>query len=546
MDERSTLLLVDDEQENLNLFYNLFKRTYRVLLTNDGEEALHHLRQEPVAVLLCDQRMPGLVGTDVLAQARELSPDTVRVLVTAYPELDEAIKAINQGQIRRYVTKPWEPDELRALVAQEVDHYELIRQNRALVAELRTHNTELASVNAELADANRELQRLDNVRTDLLTNVSHELRTPLVSVRGYADLMLSGRMGSINDQQSRALQVIGTNVSKLVSLIEDLLDLSRMDQGAWLVTPEQLDLALVLEETVDELATRAHTAQVELRCELEQRPLIVRGDRRRLEQVFSNLLDNAIKFNHAGGQVITRARATRGRTVVVEISDTGEGMAPEHHNRIFERFYQVDASSTRRHSGTGIGLSMARELVRGHGGNIRVSSTPGQGTTFTVELPAATLKPSERLRRRTPPRAVPATPRTAPRRATGPDLKVLVVDDDRELLEYASELLAIEGIPVYTAQSGEQALALVDQVDDIGLILLDIAMPSMDGFEICRALRARPATAQTPIHVVSAHVGQTVERQCFEAGANGHLSKPFRSEEFVSLVRRVLGGSPPD
>lgn len=662
---RSTLLFVDDAQENLNLFTNLFKRDHRVVTCLDGEEALRVLENEPVAVLVCDQRMPGLSGTEILYRAREISPDTVRILVTAYPDIDVAVEAINQGRVRRYLTKPWEPSELRALIEQSVEHHELARRNRELVDALRERNRSLEIQGVELAKRNTELKRLDNVKTELLTNVSHELRTPLVSIRGYTDLMQSGRMGEVTDRQQRALKVIDASVKRLVGLIEDLLDLSRLERGDASPEPETLDLSVVLEELTDAQQPRAIEADVRLWLHLEKRPLVVDGDRRRLEQVFGNLLDNALKFNHAGGEVSLRARSIDDSAVQVEVRDTGDGIPEPHLARIFDRFHQVDASSTRRHGGAGIGLSIAQQIVRDHGGEITVTSAEDAGSTFTVTLPQSTRErpplaarivdhgihtlvelvlegPKElelislhltsaglTVRRAStadqgmevaaedqpdalvldlrdgdvPGRGLLASlaahPRTrdlpmvviaqeaavdlgepdlapdpaerlfegpldpkwitqevtrrldksrgdrdhaTPPRAAPDNLarKVLVVDDDRDLLEYTAELLAFEDIGSYTALSAEDALRLSRTAEDIGLILLDIAMPVTDGFALCRAFRAAPETSSIPIYMVSARVGARTVRQSLQAGADGYLVKPFETEEFLNLVRRVL------
>jgi len=534
---RPAILFVDDEQENLNLFSNLLKRHHRVVTCRRGAEALQLLEKDRIAVMVSDQRMPDLSGIEVLTRAREISPETVRILVTAYPNLDVTIEAINQGRVRRYLEKPWEPNELRALIAQSVEHYELTRHNRKLVDALRERNMTLEEQSAKLTRRNAELKRLDNVKTELITNVSHELRTPLVSIRGYADLMRMGRMGDVTEQQQRALEVIGVNVKRLVGVIEDLLDLSRLERGTVSLKHAPLDVNEVLEQLAEALRARAEEAEVHLVLQTTDQPLVVNGDRRRLEQAFANLLDNALKFNHPGGEVSVEARREPSGTMAVEVRDTGDGIPEPHLAHIFERFHQVDSSSTRRYGGTGIGLSLARQILRDHGGDIEVSSTEGTGSVFTVSLPSSQLKlPSVAAPMESGPlpRAATPVPKTTGRN------KVLVVDDDRDLLEYTTELLTSESIGSYTALDAEQALHLARTTEDIGLILLDIAMPITDGMTLCRTFKNTPETRSIPIYMVSARVGAKTVRQSLQAGADGYLVKPFETEELLSIVRRVL------
>jgi signal transduction histidine kinase len=536
---RSTILFVDDELENLNLFNNLLKRHHRVVTCQKGDEALRLLEKERVAVMVCDQRMPDLNGIEVLTRAREISPDTVRILVTAYPDIDVTIEAINQGRVRRYLEKPWEPSELRALIAQSVEHYELTRHNQELVSALRERNQILEEQSATLTQRNAELKRLDNVKTELLTNVSHELRTPLVSIRGYTDLMRMGRMGDITAQQQRALDVIGVNVKRLVGLIEDLLDLSRLDHGNETLEQVPLDLAAVLDELTEALRARAEEAEVNLALHSGHQPLVVTGDRQRLEQAFANLLDNALKFNHPGGEVTVRTRSTTTGHIVIEVSDTGDGIPEPHLAHIFERFHQVDSSSTRRHGGTGIGLSLARQILHDHGGDIEVSSTEGSGSVFTVSLPASSKELPPVATNNTQDRQLPPAADPMPNKTSRN--KVLVVDDDRDLLEYTAALLAFEKIGCYTALDAETALHLARTAEDIGLILLDIAMPITDGLSLCRTFKNSPETSAIPIYMVSARVGAKTVRQSLQSGADGYLVKPFETEEFLSIVRRAIG-----
>jgi two-component system phosphate regulon sensor histidine kinase PhoR len=229
------------------------------------------------------------------------------------------------------------------------------------------------------------LERLERVRQEFLSNVSHELRTPLTAILTFVETL---EEGAIDDPEHnrRFLSIIRRNSERMHNLINDILELSAIEAGTVEVEPEQVFLPALVNDCLTALASRAASAGVRLRNEVEGE-VFIRADARRLEQMLTNLLDNAIKFNAEGGEVrIGHERAgTRDR---IHVADTGEGIAPEHVERIFERFYRVDRARSRALGGTGLGLAIVKHLARAHGGEATVHSTPGQGSTFTIELPA--------------------------------------------------------------------------------------------------------------------------------------------------------------
>jgi PAS domain S-box-containing protein len=248
---------------------------------------------------------------------------------------------------------------------------------------------------------NEERASLDRLKSQLLANVSHELRTPLVSIKGYNELLLRGALGPLTPRQKRGLEIAGANTERLIELIETLLDFSRREEGRLELRTTRLDLRQAVEDAVQALAERIASRDLKLRLELGAKPLHVVGDRTRLAQVFRALLGNAEKFSEgAGGEILISADPST-EWVAVAITDRGIGIPKEAHSRIFDRFYQVDASSTRRFGGAGLGLALAKELVTLHGGTILVESAEGRGSTFTVRLPRAT-----REKQATPPDVV--------------------------------------------------------------------------------------------------------------------------------------------
>ncbi len=236
----------------------------------------------------------------------------------------------------------------------------------------------LAQRNEQLEKLNAELKSLDEMKSNLLANVSHELHTPLVSIKGYTEMILKRRLGPLTPEQERGLSVALKNIDRLVEMIDNLLSFSRMEKG---------DTQLHLEDV-----ERIKKKKIAVTTEYETDDLMVRGDRIKMGQVLINLLTNAVKFNQEGGRITIRARKGPRGFLEVEVADTGIGIPAEEQGKIFERFYQVDGSPRRKYEGTGIGLSIVRDILRLHGCAIRVGSEPGQGTVFTFTLPLARVQ----------------------------------------------------------------------------------------------------------------------------------------------------------
>lgn len=254
------------------------------------------------------------------------------------------------------------------------------------ITERKRAEERMRRMNAELARANEELRSLDDLKSNLLSNVSHELRTPLVAVRGYAELMREGISGSINETQRNQFGIMLRNIDRLLELIGNLLDFSRHEgSGSQLVTSE-FAVADLEEEVIGLLLPKARERNISLLASAVKHPLRLVADRRQLQQVLINIMDNALKFTPAGGSV-TLGASEEGETVLLTVTDTGIGIPAAECQRIFERFYQIDSSSTRVYGGVGIGLAISLDIVERHGGKISVASTVGQGTTFTISLP---------------------------------------------------------------------------------------------------------------------------------------------------------------
>ena len=419
--------------------------------------------------------------------------------------------------------RPFQPAEEQRLCVLADRAAAAVEQAR-LVRLHDERSSALAQASAEAASANAELREVEQLKTEFLSMVSHELRTPLTAIIGYTDLLLRGTHGQLNERQLRYQHSVKEASQRLLALVDDLLDVSRLESGQVELELTTVDLAEVFEQALVEARQTAVQIRPTLRVELPADLPRIQGDPVRLRQVLANLLSNAIKFTPSGGRVDLWAEPTeQGRRVRVSVTDTGAGIAPEHLEHIWDRFYQADSSVRRRHGGSGLGLSIVRQLVELHGGTLTATSPGlGRGATFSFEVPVARPATVE-ARPPAPPRRSPSAPR------------VLVVEDQQDNRELLSTLLEeMLDVEVLTARDGLEALEQVAQGPS--LILLDLMLPRLDGFEVARRLKADPDTRQIPILALTALTRPSEQEEALAAGCDGVVTKPFDTDQLVAAV----------
>jgi signal transduction histidine kinase/CheY-like chemotaxis protein/PAS domain-containing protein len=359
------------------------------------------------------------------------------------------------------------------------------------------------------------------MKNEFVSTVSHELRTPLTSIKGYVDLILDGDAGDINDIQREFLSIVQENSDRLVDLINDMLDISRIESGRIHLKIEPQYMPDLIEGVVDTF--RAVAAQsgrkIRLRVPEDLPPVAADGDR--VRQVLINLVSNAIKYSPDGGSVTVSAKHTNGM-VTVSVADKGMGISREDQKMLFTKFYRVDSAMTREIGGSGLGLSICKSIIELLGGSIGARSTLGQGSTFWFSLPVA---PEEMIRE-------PAI--AGPREAGG---TVLVVDSDPEIASLIETYLRRRGYRVYKAHNVEDALAVTMRVKP-QVITLDVIMEGGDGFELIQLLKAIPETAKIPVVVLSIVCDEG--RSC-RFGAANYLEKPIDQDRLLDIVGGLVG-----
>jgi PAS domain S-box-containing protein len=392
------------------------------------------------------------------------------------------------------------------------------------------------TLNAERA-AREEAERVGRLKDEFLATVSHELRTPLNAILGWATLMRRLEPGS--EDHKRGLETIERNARVQGQIIADLLDMSRIISGKVQLDVQAIDLSEVVNAALDAVKLSIEAKKLRLRVTMDARAGRLRGDAGRLQQVFWNLLTNAVKFTPSGGHIDVVLERVNSH-VEVSVEDSGAGIKPEFLAFVFDRFRQADSSTTRRHGGLGLGLSIVKHLVELHGGSVRVKSAgEGQGATFVVALPISVLRVEDASRvERHAFSDVDVSTIELPRLD---GVRALVVDDQPDARILICRLIEEHGGRCILAESGAQALALIAQ-EDVNILISDIGMPDFDGYELIRKIRSTHSgdIRNLPAIALTAYARADDRQRALLAGFQMHVSKPVEPRELIAGIASLL------
>ncbi len=376
-----SVLFVDDEENILHALKRMFaNEAYGVATASSAEEGMAIIARGGIKVVLSDQRMPYVSGVEFLRQVKELCPDTVRILFTAYADLSAAERAINISEVFRLINKPWEAVELKVAVEGAIRHYDLLVENRRLYEETKIRNEELES-------ANRKLKALYEIQKEFSSTLSHELRTPLASIKAGVDIVLSGTTGDLTADQKDFLSKSKANIDRLNRLINDILDLAHLESGKTPVNIQPNDLNGVVRSVMETQGSVAQDKGVYLKSTLDPQLPAIAFDVDKIIQVLNNLIANAIKFTDKGGVTVSTFNHPQANHIEICIKDTGYGIQAEDIPKLFNKFQQLGEPAHRKTGGTGLGLAICKEIIRQHGGKIYVESKAGEGSAFYFVLP---------------------------------------------------------------------------------------------------------------------------------------------------------------
>ena len=514
------ILLVDDHPAKLITYESILSELGENLLTaSSGHEALERLLKHDIAVILVDVCMPDLDGYELASMIRQhprfQKTAIIFVSATLMTDLDR-LRGYECGGVD-YVPVPVIPEILRAKVSVFA---ELFRKTRELEDMNRRLEETVAERTERLETIAAALRETDRRKDEFLATLAHELRGPLAPLSNMLEVLKRADDDAALRQQARA--TMDRQLRHMVRLVDDLLDVARIARNRLELRPERVELSRVVRDSIEACRTLLDQSGHRLSVQLPPEPVHLTGDPVRLTQVVTNLLNNACKYTPPGGRIVVEARR-EGDEAQVRVQDTGSGIPREMLPRIFDMFTQADRSLERSHGGLGIGLTLVKHLVELHGGKVSVKSEgEGRGSEFLVRVPLE--RPVD-----------PARPAAAPEEKTLSSRRILIADDNRDAATSLSLWLKLIGNDTRTVHDGRAAVAQAEEYRP-DIVLLDIGMQEMNGYDACRAIRAQ-AWGETMIVVALTGWGQEEDRRkSRDAGFDGHLVKPVDPDALTSLL----------
>ncbi len=528
--------MVDDESINLQVVANFLAPHYEVLTAADGQAALDLIQNrsgsDSIQCIIADQRMPRLTGVEFLKRSIPILPKAIRIILSAYTDVEVILEATNEAHIYQYLTKPIDPRKLLITIQRALETYELEQQQERTLEELR---------------------RANQLKDEFLTNTSHELKTPLHGIIGICEAMKEPQVPALSEAQQDNLTLIIQSARRLTTLVNDILDLAQIRSQGISLNWSRIALAAAFQFAERLCAPLLKTKPVRLLLDLPNPPVYVMADENRLQQILVNLLTNAIKFTHEG--TIHLGASYAKNFVQIWVQDTGIGISEDQQQRIFQPFVQADGNIARQYGGTGLGLAISRYLIEQHGGSLSLESQEGRGSIFKFTLPEG--NPSSEilnvnLLEEDTPLPAPSVPNgegvmkphSDESDLTQRRFHLLVVDDDPLNVKVLQDQLSQNGYHVAVAADGMQALATIEAQNHQNalpdLVLLDVMMPLMDGYSVCQKIRERYSPLELPVIILTVKNQMADLEQAFHSGANDYLTKPFHKRELLVRVDNVL------
>jgi len=521
--KNANILIVDDQVANIDVLVGLLEmQGYENLKTTTDPRDVEQLFLDfkPDLILL-DLMMPYLNGFEVMERLNPLIPKGAYLpvlVLTADVTPDSKQRALANGA-SDFLTKPFDLIEvglrIKNLLYARYLHKQLQDQNLVLEQKVRERTYELEKTNAELIVAKEKAEGSDRLKTSFINNISHEIRTPLNGILGFGQILLDVDLSS--EEKEEYVSMLNFSSDRLINTVSNFIDISLLTSKTQEVNLNEFDLETFLCLLVEKSIGTCSSKMIEISYEMPQdKPeIVINSDKELLQKALFHLLDNAVKFTDQGFVKLRTEVTETGLSFFVE--DSGKGISPDFHQKIFNSFTQEDANMTRGYEGSGLGLTIAGEIVELLGGKIEVRSEKEKGSTFFFSLPC--LMPASNA-------VIQST--IGKIRKTGDRYKILVAEDDEFNFFFINTLFKNEPVDITHAENGLEAVEICKNNPEIDLVLMDLKMPVMNGFEATRQIKL--FRNDLPIIAVTAYSGTEDRKNALMAGCDEFITKPVKKE----------------
>ncbi len=384
------ILYVDDEHNNIVVFKNTFFREYNIYTALSGEQGLEIIQQHDIHLIITDQKMVGMSGVEFLKKVVETHPDTVRMIITAYSDIDFIMQAVNTCGIYQYILKPWDSRDLKIIIDNAIESYQLKQSNASLILDLKKANDHLEEKvkqrTSDLDEKNEILKKTNEIKDKLFTIISHDLRVPMASLGVLMEVMVQTQNNISVDEFKRYSAKVQTYIQNVMDLLDNLLNWSLSQLGDKKIEIQQLKLKPVIDKNLKLIQVAASEKKIGIDVGSLDTDFKVSADENMLNLIVRNLLSNAVKFTPKNGEVVIGFESNK-KFAIISVEDNGIGMTDEQLTKLFEPGYFNTNRGTAHEKGTGIGLKLCKEYIEKQGGKLEIETKLNEGSTFHVSIP---------------------------------------------------------------------------------------------------------------------------------------------------------------